>query len=182
MARWRLRSAHYLNVPGTEWEYKETDRTTGKNGRKVFPVPLFLNPDDAADHNYPREGEIIVCHEGKGAAKDIIFLGEPTPEMEPIDEEAEAISASLASKWQHPIESLSGQGPGYTQSLLAGLEKQLSDAIKNQLTAPAAPVPTNSVSAEDFNKLQEQVATLMARNAELESAQPAPKAPVARRA
>src|SRR6266705_1767114 len=105
MARWRLRTGHYLNVPGTEWEYKETDRTTGKTGRKVFAVPMLLDPNDPADHNYP--GEIIVASaEDRAFPRDIIFLGDPTPDMEPIDDEAEAISEALASKWVHPIESL----------------------------------------------------------------------------
>ena len=78
MARWRLMNAHYLNVSGTEWEHKETDRSTGKQARKVFPVPMLLNPEDPADHNYP--GEIIVAHEGKTAQRrDIIFVGQPSP-------------------------------------------------------------------------------------------------------
>ena len=124
MARWRLRNPHYLQVPGTEWEYKETDRNTGKQARKVFEVPLYLDPNAPTDQNYP--GEVIVCHEGKGAPKDIIFVGEPTPDMEAIDEEAEKISASLAHKWTHPIDSLPGQG--YSQSILAQLERELDAA------------------------------------------------------
>lgn len=106
MARWRLRSAHYLKVPGTEYEHKETDRATGKQAKKVFPVPLYLNPEDQADCNYP--GEIIVTDKKSHPAypKDIYFVGQPTPEMEPLDEEAEKISASFAKKWEHPIESL----------------------------------------------------------------------------
>src|SRR6266705_2613092 len=105
MARWRLLTGHYLNVEGTEWEYKETDRNTGKQARKVFAVPLFMDPNDPSDHNYP--GEIIVANIADRAfARDIIFLGDPTPDMEPLDAEAEAISESLAPKWTHPIESL----------------------------------------------------------------------------
>ena len=40
--RWRLMTSHYLNVPGTEWEHNESDRTTGKAVRKLYPVPAFL--------------------------------------------------------------------------------------------------------------------------------------------
>jgi hypothetical protein len=111
MARWRLINPHYLHVPGTEWEYKETDRSSGKQGRKIFAVPLYLDPRDNADHNYP--GEIIVCDkESPVYPKDILFQsarglrGEPTPEMEPLDDEAVQISRALEHKWVHPIESL----------------------------------------------------------------------------
>lgn len=103
MARWSLMNAHYLNVPGTEWEYKETT-DSGKQGRKIFPVPLHLDPNNPRDHNYP--GEIIVCHEGKGQPKDIVFVGPPTPDMTPLDDEAQAISDSMQPAWIHPIESL----------------------------------------------------------------------------
>src|SRR5712664_1979266 len=76
MARWRLITGHYLNVlidgSPAEWEYKETDRNTGKQARRIFPVPVLLDPNDPADHNHP--GEIIVCHEGAGDRRDIIFL------------------------------------------------------------------------------------------------------------
>lgn len=162
MARWRLINAHYLNVPGTEWEYKEQDRTTGKQARKVFAVPTFLNPQDGADCNYP--GEIVVCHEGKGQLKDITFIGEPTPEMEPMDEEAEAISKSCSHKWVHPIESLPGQG--YSQSLLSSLEAAVAAAMAGQ---PKAPPANASVDPAEFAALKEQMAILMARNAELEA-------------
>jgi len=170
MARWRLTQAHYLNVPGTEWEYKETDRTSGRQGRKVFQVPLFLNPADPADCN--RDGEINVCHADKGKPGDIVFVGEPTPDMEPLDEEAEAISKACEPKWQHPIESLGGQG--YSQSLLSSFEKQLTDMLRQMPTTPAQPVSVAGVDPAEFAKLQEQVAALAARNAELEAAKPEP--------
>ena len=98
MARWKLNSKHYLPVPGTEFDYKETDDDTGKQARKVFPVPLFLDPDSPSDRNYP--GEIIVAHaDGAYQRKDIIFTGPPTPEMEPLDEEAEAITEAMRVGW-----------------------------------------------------------------------------------
>lgn len=165
MARWRLVNAHYLNVPGTEWEYKEQDRTSGKQARKVFAVPAFLDPRDAADHNYP--GEIVVCHEGKGQGRDITFLGEPTPEMEPMDDEAEAISKSCSHKWVHPIESLPGQG--YSQSLLSSLEAMLAAKVAGEPKA----VANQSVDPNEFAAMKEQLATLMAQNAELLAAQAA---------
>src|SRR5689334_3691415 len=96
--RWRLTTPHYLNVPtlpdGTrvEWEHKETARESGRAIRKLYAVPMLLDPRDPADHNHP--GDIIVCHDVEGARhdhKDYIFEGDPTPEMEPLNDEAEAI-------------------------------------------------------------------------------------------
>lgn len=169
MARWRLQQPHYLNVPGTEWEYKEVDKNTGKQGRKVYTVPALLDPKEPSDHNYP--GEIIVAYEGRAASpKDIIFIGEPTPDMEPVDDEAEKISAALAPKWNHPIDSLSNEG-GYAGTLLANFEAQIAKLMAAMPAAPAAPVSAGQVSAEDFKKLQEQVAALVAQNAELKAAQ-----------
>ena len=94
MARWKLIEAHYLNVPGTTWEAKEVDRSTGRQVKKVFNVPLYLDPKDEADWNYRREqdpdlqdGGIIVCLAGKGRPRDIVFEGDPTPCMIPLDDE-----------------------------------------------------------------------------------------------
>lgn len=165
MARWKLTADHYLNSPGTEWEYKETDRTTGKQGRKVFEVPLYVE-----------EGS-IVCH-GVGQGGDITFLGDPTPDMEPLDDEARAISNSFRATWAHPINDLPTNGD-YSASLVTAFEKQISTLVRLGKAEPANPISANSVSPEEFKKLQEQVGVLMARNAELE-ARAEPKA--ARRA
>lgn len=167
MARWRLTAAHYLNVPGTEYEYKETDRNTGKQARKVFAVPALLNPDDVGDQNYRELGELIVCHEGKGQPRDIIFTnangtpGEPTPDMEPLDDEAQAISDSLRSKWQHPIESLASNGNDYGAKLVELFQTQI-DAMGG-----IKPTSVKGVDPDAFAKLQAQVAELAETNAAL---------------
>lgn len=160
MARWKLIEPHYLNVPGNEWEHQET--VNGKIHRHRFPVPRLLDPKDPTDFNYP--GEVIVCHEGQGLPNDLIFLGPPTPGMAPLDEEAEAISKKESVKWVHPIESLPGQG--FSASLLNDLQRQIAELTANQPAKPSAPVPTNMVPREDFEKLQEQVAALLAKQAE----------------
>lgn len=160
MARWRLTQPHYLNVPGTEWEYKETDRSTGKQGRKIFAVHAFLNPDDAADHNYRELGEIIVSDGNNAERRDIIFVGEPGPDMEPIDEEAEKISDSLRHKWKHPIDSLDH---GLSASLLSDLQKQLAAGVQ-----PAQPIPNTGVSVGEFEMLKAQMAEVLKQNAALQ--------------
>lgn len=105
MARWRLTGKHYIHIEGTEWEYKETDQATGQQGRKVFAVPRHLDPDNPRDCNYP--GECIVATKASAQyPRDHIFSGPPTPDMEPLDEEAEAITEATRDSWVHPIESL----------------------------------------------------------------------------
>ncbi len=156
MARWRLITGHYLNVlldgQPAEWEYKEIDRNTGKQARKIFPVPMLMDPNDPADCNYP--GEIIVCHEGTGERRDIVFVGNPTPDMEPYDEEAEAISASLRQKWEHPIESLPSTMSDGESAFMA----KLMEAMGQQ-----KPTVNASVSIEQYNELKTLVEDLKAQ-------------------
>src|SRR3974390_1261846 len=130
MARWRLIAKHYLPVDDCMWEYKETDRQTGRLIRKQFPVPRYLNPDDPADWTLVTArnqsggsaiGEIIVCDDGTSQPGDLRFYGEPTPDMFPLDPEAEAITEQLRPKWKHPIDSIPGT---YSQSLLDDLQRQ----------------------------------------------------------
>lgn len=161
MARWSLRNAHYLNVPGTEYEQKETNRDTGKQARKVYYVPLLLDPNNPADHNYPSEGMIIVCHEGKGYPRDIAFLGKPTPDMEALDDEAKAISADEEKNWIHPIESLDGT---YGESLIKQFEMSMAEMLRKQGGAVSQQQsPDVAALLAQVKALSEQVALLSAQ-------------------
>lgn len=164
MARWKLTEDHYLNVRrvrkgATEWEYRETDRTSGEEERVRFVVPLYC------------EKEWIVCAKGSEHPEDngrigpVIFDGEaiPGPAMEPLDDEAKAISASLEHKWIHPIDNIPSQG-GFSATLLAGLEKQL-DELSRKLPPPQ-PVAASGVTREEFEALQTQLAALLAEKVE----------------
>lgn len=164
MARWRLQEDHYLHAQvygeANEWEYKETDRETGREIRKRFKVPFFANK------------EMIVCYAGSerdgdnGRLGPVVIECTPTPAMTPLDDEAREISARYEKNWQHPIESLPGQG--FNDALLTSLEKQL-EKIAMALPPTPAPVASSGVSREEFEALQAQLAALMAKNAELES-------------
>lgn len=152
--RWRLINAHYLKVAelpdGTkvEWEHRETSRESGRTVRKLFQVPILLDPRDGADCNYP--GEIIVAHAVEGAhnlRQDIIFVGEPTPEMEPLNEAAQAINDSLQAKWTHPIDTLptnGGMNPG-ERAFMEGMMSEFAKEIGKALPKANLAVPDNEV-------------------------------------
>lgn len=163
MARWKLTQPHYLMVPGTKWEYIETDRTTGRPVRKQFDVPLYLNPEYTSDWTHivgrdlsgrPQAGDICVCHAGKGIEGDITFTGPPTPDMAPLDDEAKEISAALVVQ-----EGFVDDMPqyGYAGRVLENLGKQLSDAMVNG--SPGAQMEKFLASQE---KLNSQLVALIA--------------------
>ena len=158
MARWRLMVGHYLLTdPPTEIEFKETDRNTGRQARVVRTVPRLLEPKDPGDHNYP--GEIIVSDGNNAQARDIIFIGEPTVDMEPVDEEAKRITKKLeeSGRWTRPAE-----GMDFGESLIKNFMEKL-DRVAIQ------PVSSGGIDPKDFAALQAQVKTLMEQNAQLQS-------------
>jgi hypothetical protein len=171
MARWRLTDSHYLAIPGTEWEYKEQNRETGRQARKVYEVPLHLDPKNPADHNYPQDEAIIVADKFDPAhPRDYVFRGTPTPDMEPLDDEAQAISDAERKNWIHPIEALNMT---YSESRLSEFERGIAELLAKGVPRMSPGPKTTSLSGIDpeaFERLQQQVATLMERNAELEKA------------
>lgn len=168
MARWRLTSAHYLNVEGVEWDYAEKDQSTQRMKRVRFAVPLHLDPRDSADWNDKANEWIVVSNGSNPGPRDIIFMGDPTPDMEPLDAEAEVLTNEWRKKWDgaHPIESLPGQG--YSQSLLT----KFQDEVNAKLSAMGGQYPTNEAYAKGvdptaFEALQAQVAELAKQNSQL---------------
>jgi hypothetical protein len=148
---------HYLNVlclaDGTEgeWVKEETNRTTGRMSRHTYKVPVLLDTNNSQDFNDP-DG-IIVCLEGKGGPNDIAFFGNCTPDMEPLDDEAEEISASMRDKWNHPIDSLPANG-GMNEREMKFME-QLMKAVGDGASTPNIAIPNAEIEA-----LKAQVAKL----------------------
>lgn len=173
MARWKLMQPHYLNVEQIdefepiEWEYKEQDRETGRMRRKTFPVPMYIPAESFVSN-------------GANSFGDIVFKGDPTPDMLPIDDEAKEISGRFESHWAHAIESLPAQGD-FSASLIRDFEKQIDQVLqKKGGSVPNSPAP--SIGSEQFAALQKQVemltAALAAKEAPVEDATPK-AAPVA---
>ena len=165
MARWRLTAKHYINATRhgekTQWMREETNRDTGRVARTLFNVPMYLDPEDPRDQNYP--GEIIVAYEKGARPQDLVFTGEPTPDMEPVDEEAQKISDATRPKWKNPIDSLPATGGNYSEALLALLSKQLEEAANK--SGPSA----RAVDEAAFRKMQEDMKALMESNAKLQA-------------
>lgn len=137
MARWKLMVPHYLNVRDEKWEYKEIDQTTGREKRMQINVPRHLDPTDPQcwtsrwGNRDNQQGEIIVCHEGKGEPSDVVFFGDPTPDMMPMDDEARELTASFEKVWAYKPET---DAVNYSQSMIDKMSAEMKD-IKSQ--APA---------------------------------------------
>jgi hypothetical protein len=160
MARWKLTEPHYLNVPGTKWEQTITDRATGKQIRKIYNVPTHFHPDVDADCNR-RDGFdqfIIVCHEGKGHpdGKDIVFVGDPTPGMLPIDDEARELSSKFAWKPTQGTDDIS-QSNSFSSQLLGGLLDQMSE-LQTKVVAVQSP---------GMDKFMETMAAMMLQQTQI---------------
>jgi hypothetical protein len=87
--------------------------------------------------------------------------------MEPLDEEAEAVTETFRARWASycQFDPVSGD---FSQSLIKGLTEQIDRLTSQREPIPSTAIPA-TVSREDFVELQKQVAALMARNAQLES-------------
>lgn len=164
MARWKLMTPHYLHlVDKTEWEYKETTRD-GKQKRMTVQVPRFLHPHDPGDwnntwgHGQSLEGEIIVCTPGTGASRDYEFLGDPTPDMMPLDDEAAAISAKFTERWSYKPDGETS----YSQSMID----------KFQLEQAAAVSKPQQMEIAGLDKLLESVTALVQHSASAPAASP----------
>lgn len=163
MARWKLTSPHYLVVDGIEWEYKEIDRTTGKEVRRRFQVPRLVDPADPVDWTQKEyglngivvDGVVNVSDGNNPGPGDIIFHGDPTPDMVPLDDEARVISDSFAKRWNHPIESLSGT---YADGLINQFQVEMA---KLQSTNKPAQIEGMSELLTAMSEMMKQNQTLI---------------------
>jgi hypothetical protein len=138
VARWQLLKPHYLNVEfiydayGNEiecvYEYAELN-----GARKRFPVPVLLEVEGRNRQTGETEQKVVVVSNGNGAEPgDYIHHGDPTPDMTPLDAEAEEISARFAAKWfGRPDDAL--LAPPAPSSVSADIE-----ALKSQVAALTA--------------------------------------------
>lgn len=196
MARWRVTAKHYINAKqygeDTTWVREETNRDTGRAFRRTFTVPLYIDPEDPGCINR-NLGFCVVATEGKEMPGDIILLGPPTPDMEPLDDEAREITKAESVKWKDPINSLPiSIGDDFGNQLLAMLTAQFN-TVANQPTNTSLKTASTDEVAElrrMIEALQAQLANPTATEEPLEDINPetltpppvAAKPPATRRA
>lgn len=160
--RWKLMCPHYLNLAGgTEWEYVEV--SGGKSRRHKYLVPRHLDPRDPGDWNSRwgqrstggvvgnEEGEVVVCHPGQGQPGDYEFVGDPSPDMMPLDDEAKALSESFADRWSYRPD---GAEQSFSQSLI--------DAIDSLRERPVEAAPIKIEGLDQAIALMAQTQKMMA--------------------
>jgi hypothetical protein len=133
MARWRLTEPHYLFTdPDTIWERLETDTETGRQLRRQYIVPAYFHHELQQDWTDKEEKGCFVCNGHNPKKGDIIFKGEPTPGMRPIDDEAKEISKKFEVKWNIPDHIKWGDGQ-YSSALADHFAEQ-QDKVNMQMT------------------------------------------------
>lgn len=150
MARWLLKEKAYLNVPGTEYDYAETDEQTGVRNRVIFKVPRYLDPEDPRQKR-SAEG-LVVAYSGSQQKGDWIFEGPPIMGMEPLDAEAEEITAEMQRQWGQ-------QFVGGDEDSSHQLVKMMADTLAS-FKAQAA--PSSLAALPDVDDLKKQIADLTA--------------------
>ncbi len=155
MARWKLTSKHYLHAEQygqlTEWERQEMNTDTGRLFRKTYKVPMLIDPDDKFCINR-NEGFCVVARKGTEKPGDIIFFGPPTPDMEPMDESAQAETDAEKHKWINPIDSLAPEiGQEFGKQLLEILERRLDEVGRSQA------VSLKGASSDELSSLKDIV-------------------------
>jgi hypothetical protein len=156
MARWKVTAKHYLHAEqygqSTEWERQETNQDTGRMFRKAYKVPMYIDPDDKYCIN-KFEGICVVARKGTERPGDIVFFGPPTPDMEPMDEEAQAETDAEKHKWVNPIDSLAPEiGQEFGKQLLDALNRQVDSVGRSQAMS------LKSDSSSDVGELKKMVA------------------------
>lgn len=171
MARWKMTEAHYLKVPGTKWEYTETNRTTGRPMRTQFDVPFYISPHDDSDlkeFGQPPNGDIIVTNKPDSAfPKDVVFEGTPTLGMVPLDDEARKQTAVLEKRGLSVTQGLEfeDQNNSYVNKMLSGLIDKMTD-MKVEGAAPTTP---------GMADMMQTMAAMMAKQTEILDRLTAPK-------
>ncbi len=149
MARWKLTAKHYLHAlqygQPSEWQREEINVQSGRAFRKTYPVPMFIDPDDP--HCINRHlGYCVIATEGSDQPGDLIVSNfKPTPDMEPLDEEARQLSEVERPHWINPIDGLSPtMGEDFANQLLAALQQQMN---KTQVGSTGSNAEVSNLSA-----------------------------------
>jgi hypothetical protein len=181
MARWKLTAKHYLQAlqfgQPSEWQREEINVQTGRAFRKTYPVPMFIDPDDPFCINR-HVGYCVVATEGSDQPGDLIVSNfKPTPDMEPLDDEARQLSEAERPNWINPIDGLSPMmGEDFANQLLAALQQQMN---KTSISPGQAGVNSevsnlSTLVAAQQRQIDQLLAALSGRSVEGEARRAAP--------
>jgi hypothetical protein len=182
MPRWKLTAKHYLQAlqfgQPSEWQREEINVQTGRAFRKTYPVPMFIDPDDPFCINR-HVGYCVVATEGSDQPGDLIVSNfKPTPDMEPLDEEARTMSEAERPNWINPIDGLSPMmGEDFANQLLAALQQQMnqtSGVSPSQLGVNSEVSNLSTLVAAQQRQIDQLLAALSGRSAEGEARHAAP--------
>ena len=181
MARWKLTAKHYLQAlqfgQPSEWQREEINVQTGRAFRKTYPVPMYIDPDDPYCINR-NVGYCVIATEGSNQPGDLIVSNfKPTPDMEPLDEEARAMSEAERPHWVNPIDGLSPtMGEDFANQLLAALQQQMNKtALTPGQAANSAEVSNlSALVAAQQRQIDQLLSALSGRSAEGEAKRAAP--------
>jgi hypothetical protein len=115
--------------------------------RKALLVPMLIDPGDRGCIN-KHEGICIVAYKGSEHPGDIVFFGPPTVDMEPIDDEATAITMEWRKEWSKnaAFDTFMISGEDYGKSILRMLESQLSDSMRSNKPVSLAGASESSMA------------------------------------
>jgi hypothetical protein len=159
MARWRLTEAHYIYTePGIKWEYIETDRTTGRQVRKQYDVPQYFHHEAEGDWTDKVNNWVVVSDGHNAQPRDIIFKGDPTPGMHPLDDEATEITLKFKGKWGLPDQIFSLASPGSYSTNLTDYFVQQQDKVNTQMADLA------QKNTQGFGEFMQSMTAMMQQN------------------
>lgn len=152
MARFELKEKHCLRVPGNEWEREEVDPISQKPIRKRYQVDQYLDPENIADCNYRDPPRIIVSTKFDPAwPRDIIFEGQATIDMTPLDPEAEAMVEKAKAKFNDPMRNFD---VNMSEKLLLGFQAQIGE-LQARINSGQGPAPQQvPISVPDDTRVQ----------------------------
>jgi hypothetical protein len=110
--------------------------------------------------SFVEEGEIVVCWKDKGDPRDIVFFGDPTPDMEPLDDEAKEVSATFEEAWKRAPDDI--QFDDYSQSLLYRIQAESAEAAAKPVQIEGLPELVAAMAAQQA-QTQELLKSLVTR-------------------
>lgn len=156
--RWELKEPHYLFGTNAKYMKEEINMDSKKLARHFYDVP-----------EYHDEGTIV--YQGRPLLDtDIPFTGDPTPAMEPLDDEAQALSDKLRPRWISPIDNAALKAQELapeTLLMMTAFAKEIGAQIQ---AGQNTPVPEGSISRAEFEEMQKQLSALQAEKAQQQEA------------